>query len=175
MSLGRDLTTHRPRRSARLAANSTAALQVRLQPVQTHPMVHNRPLSSLFLQLKRLIARLNYVNSFPVTSVRFGCETLAPTFFDGAEPDLVVSGPNVGNNLGSTVLISGTVYVLPCTAMKFGLISSIIDSGAACEAAKEGIPAIAFSGDGGAQVSYTTLNESSASTTTAEVFAALGV
>ncbi|KAI5122401.1 hypothetical protein M0805_002952 [Coniferiporia weirii] len=99
--------------------------------------------------------RLNYVNSYPATSVRFGIQTAAPPFFGGTGPDLVVAGPNVGNNLGSTTLISGTV-------------------GAACEASKEGYPSIAFSGDGGSQVSYTTLNTPSASTTTAEVFAALG-
>ncbi|KAH8109105.1 acid phosphatase [Phellopilus nigrolimitatus] len=100
-------------------------------------------------------ARLNYVNSFPVTSVRFGIQTAAPPFFGGTEPDFVVSGPNVGKNLGSVVLESGTV-------------------GAACEAAKEGIPSVAFSGAGGSHVSYTTLSTPSASTTTAEVFAALG-
>ncbi|EJD47246.1 sure-like protein [Auricularia subglabra TFB-10046 SS5] len=81
--------------------------------------------------------RLNYVNSFPVTSVKFGIQTLSPQFF-GGPPDLVVAGPNVGSNLGSTVLISGTV-------------------GAATEGAKEGIPALAFSGATGSQVSYTTL------------------
>lgn len=48
-------------------------------------------------------------------------------------------------------------------------------SGAACEAAKEGIPSIGFSGAGGSQVSYTSLSTPSASTTTANVFAALGV
>ncbi|KZT05308.1 sure-like protein [Laetiporus sulphureus 93-53] len=82
--------------------------------------------------------RLNYVNSYPVDAVHYGFQTLAPKFFHGSKPDFVVSGPNIGNNLGTVVLISGTV-------------------GAACEAAKEGIPATAFSGDTGAQVSYTTL------------------
>ncbi|TDL29251.1 acid phosphatase [Rickenella mellea] len=100
--------------------------------------------------------RLNYVNSFPVTSVKFGIQTLAPKFFSGANPDLVVAGPNVGNNLGSTVLVSGTV-------------------GAATEAAKEGIPSIAFSGKSGSQVSYTTLSKLSTSTTAANVYAALSV
>ncbi|KAL5514053.1 hypothetical protein ACEPAG_2814 [Sanghuangporus baumii] len=99
--------------------------------------------------------RLNYVNSFPVTSIRFGIQTAVPPFFGGTGPDLVVAGPNVGNNLGSVVLISGTV-------------------GAAAEAAKEGFPSIAFSGAGGAIVSYTTLSESSNSTTTALVFTDLG-
>ncbi|KAJ7041160.1 sure-like protein [Mycena alexandri] len=85
--------------------------------------------------------RLNYVNAFPVDAARFGIETLAPKFFSGSKPDFVVSGPNVGNNLGSTVLISGTV-------------------GAASEAALEGIPSAAFSAATASQVSYTTLTSS---------------
>ncbi|SJL08462.1 uncharacterized protein ARMOST_11826 [Armillaria ostoyae] len=52
---------------------------------------------------------LNYVNAFPVDSARYGIQTLAPQFFNGSAPDFVVSGPNVGNNLGTTVLNSGTV------------------------------------------------------------------
>lgn len=48
-------------------------------------------------------------------------------------------------------------------------------SGAACEAAKEGFPSVAISGGGGAQVSFTTLSTPSASTTTANTFAVLGV
>ncbi|OCH88511.1 sure-like protein [Obba rivulosa] len=84
--------------------------------------------------------RLNYVNSFPVDAVRFGIQTLAPQFFD-SPPDFIVSGPNVGNNLGSGVTGSGTV-------------------GAACEAALEGFPSAAFSGDTASQVSFTTLTTS---------------
>ena len=97
--------------------------------------------------------RLNYVNSFPVTSMRYGIQTLSPKFFAGA-PDIAVAGFNVGGeeshlykleihlttstlaNLGLTVLLSGTV-------------------GAATEASKEGIPAIAFSGTTGSQTAYT--------------------
>ncbi|KAG6362659.1 hypothetical protein INS49_007751 [Diaporthe citri] len=70
--------------------------------------------------------RFNYVNSYPVTAIRYGIQTLSPKFF--------------GANLGSTTLISGTV-------------------GAAAEAALEGIPAIAFSGTSGSQVSYTTATQ----------------
>ncbi|KAG8736243.1 hypothetical protein FRC12_017718 [Ceratobasidium sp. 428] len=84
-----------------------------------------------------ILARLNYVNSYPVTAIKYGTATLAPKFFGGA-PDIVVTGPNLGNNLGSTTKISGTV-------------------GAATEAVKEGIPAIAFSGQSGSGRSYTTL------------------
>lgn len=83
--------------------------------------------------------RFNYVNSYPVTSIRYGIQTLSPKFFGGA-PDIAVAGYNVGANLGSTTLISGTV-------------------GAATEAALEGIPAIAFSGTSGSQVSYTTATQ----------------
>ncbi|QRV90009.1 hypothetical protein RhiJN_18027 [Ceratobasidium sp. AG-Ba] len=81
--------------------------------------------------------RLNYVNSYPVTAVKYGIATLAPKFFGGA-PDLVVTGPNVGTNLGLATFFSGTV-------------------GAATEAVKQGLPAIAFSGKTGSARSYTTL------------------
>ncbi|CAK5277805.1 unnamed protein product [Mycena citricolor] len=90
-------------------------------------------------------SRLNWVNGFPVDSAKFGIQTLGPKFFGGAKPVFVVSGPNVGNNLGSTVLVSGTV-------------------GAATEAAKEGIPAAAFSAATGDQISFTTLTTSPNST-----------
>jgi hypothetical protein len=51
--------------------------------------------------------------------MRYGIETLSPKFFGGA-PDIAVTGPNVGSNLGVVVLASGTV-------------------GAATEAVKEGM------------------------------------
>ncbi|KAH7354984.1 survival protein sure-like phosphatase/nucleotidase [Rhexocercosporidium sp. MPI-PUGE-AT-0058] len=79
--------------------------------------------------------RLNYVNSFPVTSMAFGISTLSPKFFQGP-PDLAVTGPNVGANLDIQVPFSGTV-------------------GAAVEAIKTGIPAIAFSGRSGSQTAWT--------------------
>ncbi|RPD60811.1 sure-like protein [Lentinus tigrinus ALCF2SS1-6] len=100
--------------------------------------------------------RLNYVNGYPVDAARYGIQTLAPQFFDGAQPDFLVSGPNVGSNLGLVVLLSGTV-------------------GAACEAARSGIPAAAFSGASGSEVSYTTLESdpTAASTLAAQVYANL--
>ncbi|KAM0078113.1 hypothetical protein ACKRZS_009637 [Fusarium odoratissimum] len=71
---------------------------------------------------------LNWVNSFPVTSMKYGIDTFGPSLWDGAAPELAVAGPNVGTNLWLQVPFSGTV-------------------GAACYAAQEeGIPAIAFSG-----------------------------
>ncbi|KAF8674078.1 Survival protein SurE [Rhizoctonia solani] len=81
--------------------------------------------------------RLNYVNSYPVTAIKYGIATLSPKFFGGS-PDIVVTGPNVGNNLGIATFFSGTV-------------------GAACEASKQGFPAIAFSGDNSPARSYTAL------------------
>ncbi|KAF7331161.1 Survival protein sure-like phosphatase/nucleotidase [Mycena sanguinolenta] len=102
--------------------------------------------------------RLNYVNAFPVDAARFGIQTLAPEFFNGSKPDFVVSGPNVGNNLGLAVLFSGTI-------------------GAASEAALEGIPSAAFSGATGDEVSYTTLTTApaSADSEAAVIYSALTV
>lgn len=80
------------------------------------------------------MTRFNYVNSYPVTAVKYGVSTLAPKFFGGA-PDIVVTGPNVGSNLGLVAFFSGTI-------------------GAATEAAKEGIPAIAFSGTSGTATAW---------------------
>lgn len=39
--------------------------------------------------------RFNYVNSYPVTAMRYGIQTLSPKFFGGA-PDIAVAGYNVG-------------------------------------------------------------------------------
>jgi hypothetical protein len=38
--------------------------------------------------------RLNYVNSYPATSMKYGINSIGPQFFNGA-PDLAVAGPNV--------------------------------------------------------------------------------
>ena len=80
--------------------------------------------------------RLHYVNSYPVTSVKHGINTVAQVIF-GGNPELVISGPNIGKNVGSfPIKFSGTV-------------------GAAVYAAKEaGIPAIAFSGRSGDKVAW---------------------
>ncbi|OSD03715.1 sure-like protein [Trametes coccinea BRFM310] len=107
---------------------------------------------------------LNYINSFPVDAVRFGIQVLSLEVWR-SPPDFVVSGPNVGtqclprslsDNLGTVTLNSGTV-------------------GAACEAAKEGIPSTAFSASSLSQVSYTTLQSESTSpdTLSAHIYASL--
>ncbi|CAI7616857.1 unnamed protein product [Penicillium glandicola] len=80
--------------------------------------------------------RLGYVNSYPVTSMKYGIDSRAPEFFNGP-PDLAVAGPNVGSNIGLAAYISGTV-------------------GATTYAAHAGIPAIAFSGATGSQTSWNT-------------------
>jgi hypothetical protein len=38
--------------------------------------------------------RLNYVNSYPATSMKYGINSISPQFFNGV-PDLAVAGPNV--------------------------------------------------------------------------------
>ncbi|KAG8741914.1 hypothetical protein FRC10_002279 [Ceratobasidium sp. 414] len=90
--------------------------------------------------------RLNYVNSYPVTAIKYGLDTLSPKFFHGL-PDIVVSGPNVGYNLGSD------------------------DSGVSTEAVKRGLPAIAFSTKGwvGGFRPYTTLQAGDSSFVYAQV------
>lgn len=66
--------------------------------------------------------------------MRYGIQNLSSEFF-GSSPDIAVAGPNVGTNLGIVTTVSGTV-------------------GAATEAVKEGIPAIAFSGTSGSQTAW---------------------
>ncbi|CAD6948426.1 unnamed protein product [Tilletia caries] len=82
--------------------------------------------------------RIWYVNSYPVSSVQVGLEQLAPTVFNGSQPDLVVAGPNEGSNLGLSYLVSGTY-------------------GAARYAVEQGIPAIAFSAGDSTHRPYTVI------------------
>ncbi|KAJ3565673.1 hypothetical protein NP233_g7483 [Leucocoprinus birnbaumii] len=98
---------------------------------------------------------IHYVNAFPVDAVRLGIQEFAEARW-GDKPDFVVSGSNVGNNLGSGISGSGTV-------------------GAASEAALEGIPSFAFSGASTSSVSYTTLTSSpnSSSTIAANTYSSL--
>ncbi|KAI0337676.1 sure-like protein [Trametopsis cervina] len=70
--------------------------------------------------------RLNYVNAAPSDACHYGGTTLAIETWD-TPPNLVVSGPNVGNNLQYAVFTSGTI-------------------GAASRAVADNIPAVAFSG-----------------------------
>ena len=53
-------------------------------------------------------ASVAYVNGTPVMACLYGIDVLAPSRF-GRVPDLVISGPNEGNNLGHINPSSGTV------------------------------------------------------------------
>ncbi|GME32141.1 Survival protein SurE-like phosphatase/nucleotidase [Neofusicoccum parvum] len=83
--------------------------------------------------------RLNWVNSYPVTAIRYGISDFAPQFFDNQAPELAVTGPNVGSNLDIQVPFSGTV-------------------GSAVYAVKQGIPALAFSGLSGSGTAWNAAN-----------------
>ncbi|KAG8944411.1 hypothetical protein FRC04_001991 [Tulasnella sp. 424] len=82
--------------------------------------------------------RLNYANGTPVAAIDQGFQQLTKKFWGGAKPDIVLSGPNVGSNLGAITLFSGTV-------------------GVANFAVKQGVPAIAFSGGDSTRQSFTAL------------------
>ncbi|AOY01677.1 5'/3'-nucleotidase SurE [Jeongeupia sp. USM3] len=73
------------------------------------------------------IADISYVDGTPVMATMYGLDVLAPARW-GKAPDLLISGPNEGQNLGSIVNSSGTVSN-------------------AIFAASRGIPAIAVSAD----------------------------
>ncbi|RXZ43426.1 5'/3'-nucleotidase SurE [Crenobacter cavernae] len=51
---------------------------------------------------------INYVNGTPTMACLYGLDVAAPKAF-GKLPDLVISGPNEGNNLGHINMSSGTV------------------------------------------------------------------
>jgi len=68
-----------------------------------------------------------YVDGTPVMSLLYGLDIVAQARW-GNPPDIVISGPNVGQNVGSMLISSGTV-----SNAQFGMI--------------RGIPAIAVSAD----------------------------
>jgi len=68
-----------------------------------------------------------YVDGTPIMALMYGLDVVAPQRWSGA-PDLIISGPNEGQNLGSIVISSGTV-----SNAQFALT--------------RGIPAIAVSAD----------------------------
>ncbi|KAH9814019.1 survival protein sure-like phosphatase/nucleotidase [Melampsora americana] len=75
-----------------------------------------------------------YVNAFPLDGIRYGLDNLVEKYL-GGNPQLVVTGPNVGMNVNIMDFFSGTL-------------------GAASYAANRGIPAIAISAAGGLRHSY---------------------
>lgn len=68
-----------------------------------------------------------YVDGSPAAAALYGIDVLAPQIF-GGPPDLLIAGPNEGNNLGLVTPHSGTI-------------------GATVTALNKGIPAIAVSAD----------------------------
>ncbi|KAM0258722.1 hypothetical protein ACHAQJ_003731 [Trichoderma viride] len=70
---------------------------------------------------------LNWVNSFPVTAMKYGISTFGPQLWNGSAPEFAVAGPNVGTNVFVQLPFSGTV------------------AAAAFAAHDAGIPSIAFS------------------------------
>ena len=109
--------------------------------------------------------RLNHVNSFPVTSMRYGVETLSPKFFGGA-PDIAVAGPNVGctiliippSDLKITVLLSPSTANLGLATLLSGTVGA-----ATAAVSKDSTPGLAFSGSAGAQTAWTAPTPSYAS------------
>lgn len=127
MSLVRALRMHLRHHSGLRDASSTVARQTCLQLARTLPTVRSSPFIHTFrfkiaevdvlsLQHASTMSTPSREHVFPFisticicsliylgiinreTTTRFGCETLAPTFFDGSGPELVVSFLNVGNN-----------------------------------------------------------------------------
>ncbi|KAI0362765.1 5'/3'-nucleotidase sure [Trametes cingulata] len=81
---------------------------------------------------------LFYFNGTPAATVVFGIDIVAPMHFGSSPIDLVVSGPNEGQNNGPFLYtLSGTI-------------------GAAYTAVERGIPAIAFSAGNSTHRSFTT-------------------
>ncbi|KAF9463382.1 sure-like protein [Collybia nuda] len=113
--------------------NSTAVPSVLTTPCEFDTC----PVGSPAVGFNATDRNLNYVNAFPVDAVTYGIQALAPKLFQ-SPPDLVISGSNVGNNLGSVITGSATVR-------------------AAAAGSLLGFPSIAFSGATAAQISYTTL------------------
>ncbi|ORY71362.1 survival protein sure-like phosphatase/nucleotidase [Pseudomassariella vexata] len=85
--------------------------------------------------------RLNWVNSFPVTSARYGLTQFGPVIWNGQQAQLVVAGPNVGSNVYLSVPFSGTVGI------------------AVYAAHEKGLPSIAFSGASDGTLAWNTRPE----------------
>lgn len=84
---------------------------------------------------------VHYVDSTPVASVLYGLDVVAPKRW-GGQPDLVISGPNEGNNLGLLNNSSGTfnnvLYAInrgvPAIAVSFAGIDGRADADLAPDA-----------------------------------------
>lgn len=86
-----------------------------------------------------------YYNGTPVACTFFALDYVVPNYWNGTKPDLLVSGPNFGNNLGAFLYtLSGTI-------------------GASYAAIERSLPAIAFSGGNDGQRSYKEINKTTPS------------
>ena len=72
-----------------------------------------------------------YVDGTPVMAIAYGLDILAPARWGGA-PDLVISGPNEGQNVGSIVISSGTVSNAQFAASR-GLAAIALSAGSNTE------------------------------------------
>ena len=69
----------------------------------------------------------SYVNGTPIMATAYGLDILAPARWGGA-PDLVISGPNQGQNVGSIVVSSGTVSNVQFAASR-GIAAIAVSAG----------------------------------------------
>ncbi|KAK4120215.1 sure-like protein [Parathielavia appendiculata] len=135
--------------------SGSSSLDIEPSPRTTACQYNSCPANSGPIGRNSTSPRLNWVNSYPVTSIRYGIDTIAPPFWNGQAPELAVTGPNVGSNLYLQVPFSGTV-------------------GAAVYAAKEAkIPAIAFSGSSGGTLAWNSSPEAQRSEVYAQLAATL--
>ncbi|CAJ2510960.1 Uu.00g065850.m01.CDS01 [Anthostomella pinea] len=105
--------THAPFSSPGRIYSRSSADSIDLEPEpRTDSCEYNScPANSGPIGTNKTNTRLNWVNSFPVTSARYGIDIFGPLIWDGEGPELVVSGPNVGSNLWVQVPFSGTAGV----------------------------------------------------------------
>ena len=86
-----------------------------------------------------------YYNGTPAACTFFALDYVVPQFWNGTKPDLLVAGPNFGNNAGPFLFtLSGTM-------------------GATYAAVGRGLPAIAFSAANDTQRSYKTIDRNTTS------------
>ncbi len=86
-------------------------------------------------------ADFHYVDGTPVAALLHGLDVLANARW-GAAPDLVLSGPNEGQNVGAIILSSGTVSAAQYAAVK-GIPAIALSAGPGTEAATLDNPASA--------------------------------
>ncbi|KAF6240920.1 hypothetical protein HO173_000712 [Letharia columbiana] len=86
-----------------------------------------------------------YYNGTPTACTFFALDYVVPNYWNGTKPDLLVAGPNFGQNLGPFLYtLSGTM-------------------GATYAAVERSLPAIAFSGGNNGQRSYKEINKTTPS------------